>query len=405
MEEYIEFRPVVIPKATYDLILKQDSPAGPLALYNFYYYTAVWQKTDKPRTTTEYTAKGLKVSVDKIRKWKKVLLDIGLIEEHQETKGNCFGKSYVKIKYYASQTSLDSRKISRSPGFTECVNPRSARNPETNAYSNNNNKNAYSNNSCLRRRLQKKPRQQFIDLDNPFDIKSAKKMKQIIDSNGKMSKPIKLETWINQIRDLRLKKEIEKIRIKNVIMWYIDHINDKYTPQIYKATDFRDNFKRIEAAMLRTCQDSQSTEPKIILSKQAKKITNQLLELGGWVGDIESQLPQVVQLSLNNYNAFLSKHQKVLNKLKREPNETVLGFMEFLETQGWLDPEYFIQKIWMTDYVWNQIKNWTKWNGKFQNYVFTESNSKLQKIGCQASQDYAQTPDRWYAYFKRIKEA
>lgn len=64
-----------------DLFLAQKNPADLISLYTFYYYTAKWQKTNQPKVSIKYVAKGLHWGKDKVIKVKKQLEILGLIEE------------------------------------------------------------------------------------------------------------------------------------------------------------------------------------------------------------------------------------------------------------------------------------------------------------------------------------
>lgn len=72
--------PLVTSKVTFDILLKEDSPADLIALYHFYYYTAKWQKTMRVKATTLYVAKGLKWTKKRVQKNKKILESLGFID-------------------------------------------------------------------------------------------------------------------------------------------------------------------------------------------------------------------------------------------------------------------------------------------------------------------------------------
>lgn len=97
----INQEPIVISKITSDIFLKQEHPADLMALYWFYYYTAKWQKTDKAKATTSYTAKGLKWSEDRIRRTKKILIQLGLIEDitSRDKDTNKITGHYIYVKF------------------------------------------------------------------------------------------------------------------------------------------------------------------------------------------------------------------------------------------------------------------------------------------------------------------
>lgn len=97
----INQEPIVISKITSDIFLKQEHPADLMALYWFYYYTAKWQKTDKAKATTSYAAKGLKWSEDRIRRTKKILIQLGLIEDitSRDKNTNKITGHYIYVKF------------------------------------------------------------------------------------------------------------------------------------------------------------------------------------------------------------------------------------------------------------------------------------------------------------------
>ena len=43
--------PIILSKALIDSLLKLDNPTDYIGLYAFYYYTAKWQRTNKPKAT------------------------------------------------------------------------------------------------------------------------------------------------------------------------------------------------------------------------------------------------------------------------------------------------------------------------------------------------------------------
>jgi hypothetical protein len=73
--------PIVLSKALLDLFLKEEHPSDLIGLYCFYYYTGKWQKTNQPKVTTTYAARGLKWGVDKVRTVKQTLRKLGLVSD------------------------------------------------------------------------------------------------------------------------------------------------------------------------------------------------------------------------------------------------------------------------------------------------------------------------------------
>ena len=103
----IENELIILTKQTIDVFLKSDSPGDLLALYSFYYYTAKWQGTNQLKCTTSYAARGLKWSEAKVRKAKRDLMSLGLIEDIVSKGAD--GKitsHYVRLRYIIKQSTL-----------------------------------------------------------------------------------------------------------------------------------------------------------------------------------------------------------------------------------------------------------------------------------------------------------
>ena len=100
-QNFIENNLIILSKQTVDLLLEQDNGAELIGLYCFYYYTAKWQKTNRIKATTSYTAKGLDWGKQKVRDRKNQLKDLGLIEDAKvmdEETGQVKGW-YIKLNY------------------------------------------------------------------------------------------------------------------------------------------------------------------------------------------------------------------------------------------------------------------------------------------------------------------
>jgi len=135
-QNFIENELIILTKQTYDAFLKSDNPAELIALYSFYYYTAKWQKTNQPKCTTGYTANGLKWSESKLRKFKKELIDLGLIEDVAiRDERNKIAGHYIKLNYILKQSTLTNSHTIENP---QCGNGDSVEDLRTNALSDNN---------------------------------------------------------------------------------------------------------------------------------------------------------------------------------------------------------------------------------------------------------------------------
>ena len=113
----IENELIIITKQTFDAFLRSDFPADLIALYNFYYYTAKWQETNQPKCTTGYTAEGLKWSEAKVRRAKKELMRLGLVEDVQQKVNGKVTGCFIKLNYILKQ-----ENVHHANDFSQCGN-------------------------------------------------------------------------------------------------------------------------------------------------------------------------------------------------------------------------------------------------------------------------------------------
>lgn len=131
----IEYRPIVIGYSTDKSLISIEKKvrADAIALYYFYYRTAVWQKTDKVWCTEPYALKGLGISKSRFREAKRALKDKGLILQLKpRDEDGAFAKPYIQVCYHTTGRPDTGRPVSR-----RAVNwAPSAYNNKVNAYNN-----------------------------------------------------------------------------------------------------------------------------------------------------------------------------------------------------------------------------------------------------------------------------
>ncbi|GEM_PF-5432570 len=101
-----KLKPIVLSIPLFDNFMKEPSGAKLLCLYCFYLKTASIQKTNQIKCTTFFVTKGLKWNKDTVNKYKKKLIELGLIEniKRKNPKGKIEGW-YIKVNYiWKSQT-------------------------------------------------------------------------------------------------------------------------------------------------------------------------------------------------------------------------------------------------------------------------------------------------------------
>jgi hypothetical protein len=109
--------PIVLSKALFDLLLKQEHSAELIALYSFYYYTAKWQKTNIPKAVNTYVGKALDWSDMKVSRYKSMLIDLGLIENciRKDDSNNKILGHYIKVNFIWSKHSVETIEKTITP--------------------------------------------------------------------------------------------------------------------------------------------------------------------------------------------------------------------------------------------------------------------------------------------------
>lgn len=222
-QEFLEDQLIILTKSIIDKFLKEKNPADLISLYTFYYYTAKWQKTNQPHCTDGYVQKGLHWGYDKFIKTKKILLNLGLIEQvvNKTSKGTIEGY-YIKIKFIIKQ----SASTLQNPG----LDTTSTGKQSTNALSTNN-ENALSTNN--ENKLLSKDNNK---LSEDKDISLKNHVKQSIKSNN----------LTNTIIDLFLESNNKAFKEKNYKETNIKFTNTyikKYLKEFKTEQEFIDSFK------------------------------------------------------------------------------------------------------------------------------------------------------------------
>ena len=258
-QNFIENELIIFTKQTYDAFLKSENPSELIALYSFYYYTAKWQKTNQPKCTTGYAANGLKWSESKIRKFKKELIDLGLIEdialrdEHNKIAGH-----YIKLNYILKQSTLKESHTIENP---QCGNSDSVEKKGTNALSVNNINALSTNNKNKNKKTEYdvliENYSENIDLRNTIYefIKMRKGIKKPITSYG-------LKKMLNKL-DRLAKNDEHKI---NILDQSIEHSWNG----IFELRDDKEKNS-----------NKQPEQPKVDTSKMTFEELEEYLENGG----------------------------------------------------------------------------------------------------------------------------
>ena len=241
----VEEEPIVLSKPLLDTFLSQPNPGNLIALYSFYYYTAKWQKTNQPKATINYVAKGIKWGIDKVRAVKKELKRLGLVEDIiARGKDGRVTAHYIKVNFIWKTDSIKEHHPMDSTrgGKTPCLEK-----SKVNALSYNNiNTLSYNNPE------QKSPCKVTLQKRNEIYLPIVKYLSKTSQTNKNIQHTSsQLKTWSNDIRRLVENNKVSIKRIKEVLKWYKQNIGGEYIPVIESGSSLREKFTRLEDAMQR----------------------------------------------------------------------------------------------------------------------------------------------------------
>lgn len=97
---------LTVNRTTIERIFESSKAVDCLALYMFYYKTAKWQGTNRPKAADTYVRKCLGWGQVRLNSTKKALRELGLIETVRGTKGGKIVGWYVEVKYIVSETKM-----------------------------------------------------------------------------------------------------------------------------------------------------------------------------------------------------------------------------------------------------------------------------------------------------------
>ena len=265
--------PIVLSKYLLDQFLKEDKPGDLIALYCFYYYTAKWQRTNKPKCTTIYTANGLHWAEERVRTIKKELIRLQLIEDICcRNSENRIIAWYIKVNFIWSSDKNHPKVFPQGGNsdfhpkvFPEGGNFHSVENHEGNALSSNNinvlninninaDKNIYfsAGEKLLHSSQKNKSKISSNKSKNEIYLPVARYLAKIIKTNKNITTPTnRIQQWADEIRKLSEISSVDIQRIKESLKWYKKNIGGQYIPVIESGKSLRDKFIKLEAAMER----------------------------------------------------------------------------------------------------------------------------------------------------------
>lgn len=253
----IKSEPIVLSKVTSDILLKQEKPSDVLALYLFYYITSKWQDQKNAYCTTSYTAKGIKWSETRVRKTKKVLIRLGLIEDVcKRGRSGKIIQHYIKVNFkWVKEDVMDHPVRNSGGGFDEgVVDQGSNTTLLVDKIQPNSKLNVIDKSITVRPKINGKS--SLKENNNTIYFKLAKKLSKIIRIKKNITHTtVQIKAWSEELRKLDTVNKVNSTRQKEVLKWYKKAIGGKYVPVVESGKTFRDKFTKLEDAMSRDASE------------------------------------------------------------------------------------------------------------------------------------------------------
>lgn len=232
---------ICVNKITMDRFKKEPDSGDLAGLYLWYYYLAAWRKNSVIWANVKYMKELTHWSLEKIRRVRKRLIELGFIKDIQfrdENTGS-FSKRYVAVRY-----------------FTVVPKTRSTVNPDMNDKMITNELKQITNlRGGGKPRRMKDDNLLLTDKDSSFSERYGMKIQNKLNLHSKY-RPVSSKTWAKQINYLLQKMNISKDTFKEIINWYITKGTDyQYSPKIYKPEHLVEKWNQLQDAMIKYTTD------------------------------------------------------------------------------------------------------------------------------------------------------
>lgn len=159
----------------------------------------------------------------------------------------------------------------------------------------------------------------FPHLDNrkasQEDIAFTQTLKDVVKNNTRMVARWRIKAQARHFAILR--KDVGPDRLKEVFDWYCSHIKETkklHLPDVSSPSQFRKRWEWIENRFDRWQEDH---PPEVEVSNEAKAVVKRLRNVP-WPKGADKDLPQLVQLGMDEYRAFKKKIVALKKELEKD---------------------------------------------------------------------------------------
>jgi hypothetical protein len=180
-------------------------------------------------------------------------------------------------------------------------------------------------------------------------------------------------------------------RFETVFNWYLNNIDKPGVPWAYCGESFYRKFVAIERAM----KKNHKANPQVTVSPQAAKLAKRF-DNWGWPKGSETQLPTVVQVSIDRIEELVTKLNGVYS-VRQSPveNRLVLEVIRQTADVNWLLTEWFRD-------VHRRVANWAAWSGDLMPFAFDFNSKQFRAMAQDWSRKKCGDPTVWDKILKEI---
>lgn len=221
-----------------------------------------------------------------------------------------------------------------------------------------------------------------------IDKERAIKLCRAVYENHKIKTRPSISRWAYQLHELNLELDFDGNKLDRVLDWYCSNFRNRFTPVVCSAEMFRHKFHQIEMAMERTLSEYSSPAS---ISNTARKLAESLEDLN-WPKNFASKLPIAVQISLDNYQAFV---KTLLQKVKPK------NFRRYILDNHLVDAKQFIRRWFEEAHV--RVSEWPDWSGSPKSIIFRVDAAPFERMFYDWCRDYTTDKSLIYETLKAIQ--
>jgi len=247
------------------------------------------------------------------------------------------------------------------------------------------------------------------------DQQNAQKLNNFLKEQGYLHKEASTSKSAEHFRLLREKDGYDDSLIGSILQYYLDHFGERWMLECYSTKAFREKFLAI-------VRHKEKNNPDI--SPEAKKVVELLTKNKHWPKGSDQELPNAVQISMNNigkwFNKFKSLNFKLTEQLSTFPKQgserlklpdkermeyhrinNAVNYMERMKQTFWWTPEKFVY-YWFLEFH-DGLGKWDEFNGSLQGQILTTTHRRFNGMFLDFTVQYCGNTKRWDELKEMIK--